>query len=188
MKVTFTGKQEKLTPPQERKLAMAFSRLSKMLERRGEKDIFVTLTTQRHLHRAEVRLNFYDQALAAEGSATEQFNSIMEALDKMEKQAIKNRTKWRDTKRSAGPNRKEAAAETISSEPPKKTASRAAAKSRPAKVVRADSRGNGKPMTVDEAMMAMEDSRDYMVYRDTDSDKVHVLIRRRDGKVDLIEA
>jgi Sigma 54 modulation/S30EA ribosomal protein C terminus len=43
-------------------------------------------------------------------------------------------------------------------------------------------------MTIDEAMLAMEDNREYMVYRDTETDKVSVLIRRRDGKVDLVEA
>ena len=59
---------------------------------------------------------------------------------------------------------------------------------KPSKVVRASGRANGKPMTVDEALIAMEDDRDYLVYRDAGSDKVHVLIRRRDGKVDLVEA
>jgi hypothetical protein len=55
-------------------------------------------------------------------------------------------------------------------------------------VVRASAKSNGKPMTVDEALLAMEEDRDYLVYRDASTDKVHVMIRRRDGKVDLVEA
>ncbi|MCS7043218.1 MAG: sigma 54 modulation/S30EA ribosomal C-terminal domain-containing protein [Bryobacteraceae bacterium] len=59
---------------------------------------------------------------------------------------------------------------------------------RPARVVRASSRANGKPMTLEEAMLAMEDGRDYLVYRDADTDRLQILIRRSDGAVDLVEA
>ena len=37
MNITFTGKQDTLTPSQERKLATQFAKLSKLLEKRGEK-------------------------------------------------------------------------------------------------------------------------------------------------------
>ena len=37
MRITFTGKQDPLSPTQERKLATAFARLSKLIERKGEK-------------------------------------------------------------------------------------------------------------------------------------------------------
>ena len=43
-------------------------------------------------------------------------------------------------------------------------------------------------MTLDEAMLEMENSRDYLVYRDSETDRVSVLVRRRDGNFDLIEA
>ena len=42
-------------------------------------------------------------------------------------------------------------------------------------------------MTLDEAMMEMEENQDYLVYRDADKDCVSVLVRRRDGHFDLIE-
>ena len=101
MKITFTGKQDKLTPAQERKLALAFHRLSKHVDRRGEKTVQVAFDTQRHLQRAEVRLNYYDQALVAQGTGADQFTAVMEAVDKVEKQAQRSRSKWRDTKRGA---------------------------------------------------------------------------------------
>jgi hypothetical protein len=43
-------------------------------------------------------------------------------------------------------------------------------------------------MTLEEAMLAMEDGRDYLVYRDADTDRLQILIRRSDGAVDLVEA
>jgi hypothetical protein len=42
-------------------------------------------------------------------------------------------------------------------------------------------------MTLDEALLEMEKDRDYLVYRDTDTDRVSVLLRRRDGHFDLVE-
>ena len=63
MRITFTGKQDKLAPSQERKLATAFARLSKLIERRGEKGAQVALSSERHRQMAEVRVNFYDQTL-----------------------------------------------------------------------------------------------------------------------------
>jgi len=44
-----------------------------------------------------------------------------------------------------------------------------------------------KPMTLDEALIEMERDRDYLVYRDAETDRVSVLLRRRDGNFDLVE-
>lgn len=203
MKITFTGKQDKLTPSQERKLAMAFARLSKLLERRGEKGAQVILTEERHLRHAEVRVNFYDHTLFGKSSAPDQFTAIMDAVEKVEKQALKLLERKRELKRSKSPRKEEAlaAAETVeAAEGP--AAGRRARKAkkaaepvepeaeelRPARVVRASARANGKPMTLEEAMLAMEDGRDYLVYRDADTDRLQILIRRSDGAVDLVEA
>ena len=43
-------------------------------------------------------------------------------------------------------------------------------------------------MSLDEAMLEMEESQDYMVYRDAQTDRVSVLMRRPDGNFDLIES
>ncbi len=58
---------------------------------------------------------------------------------------------------------------------------------RPAQIVQAAEDGS-KPMTVDEAMIALESGKDYITYRDAETDRVRVLIRRRDGTIDLVEA
>ena len=194
MKITFTGKQDKLNASQERKLAMAFARLSKLLEQKGEKEAQVILSSERHLQNAEIRLNYYDHKLVGEGAAADQFTAVMDAVEKVEKQAIKNRSKWREAKRDtpvrAARTTGDAVAMTEVEAPPAKAtgkAKKAAKGPKPSKVVRATAKINGKPMTIDEAMLAMEDNREYMVYRDTETDKMNVLIRRRDGKVDLVE-
>jgi putative sigma-54 modulation protein len=201
MRITFTGKQEKLAPTQERKLATAFARVSKLIERNGEKAAQVALSSQRHRQMAEVRLNFYDQTMIGEGTGSDQFAALMEAVENVERQALKNREKWRDSKRET-PARKarttgEAQPEPLEAEAPKgakpaKTAKaptkkQAGKSQKPAQVVQASEDGS-KPMTVDEAMMALESGQDYIAYRDSETDRVRVLIRRRDGKIDLVEA
>lgn len=201
MRITFTGKQDKLAPTQERKLATAFARVSKLIERNGEKAAQVALSSQRHRQIAEVRLNFYDQTMIGEGTGSDQFSALMEAVENVERQALKNREKWRDAKRET-PARKarttgEAQPEPLEVEAPKDAKPAKTAKApkkkqtgkspKPAQVVQASEDGS-KPMTVDEAMMALESGQDYIAYRDSETDRVRVLIRRRDGKIDLVEA
>ena len=45
-----------------------------------------------------------------------------------------------------------------------------------------------KPMTLDEALLEMDKTRDYLVYRDAETTACRVLVRRRDGHFDLVEA
>jgi putative sigma-54 modulation protein len=195
MKVTFTGKQEKLTGSQERKLATRFAKLSKMLERRGEKDAKVVLGSERHLHHAEVTVQYYDHSLVGAGSDPDQFAAMMDAVEKLEKQVLRTRNKWRDTKREYPRREVESAAAEAGSSAVPAAPQRPAGKRPPA--AKAGKTGppapgrarpaNGKPMTADEAMLAMDESQDYMVFRDADTNKMNVLVRRRDGGLDLVE-
>jgi|GEM_PF-308771 len=205
MRITFTGKQEKLAPTQERKLATAFTRVSKLIERGGEKVALVALSSQRHLQMAEVRVNFFDQTMIGKGKGVDQFMAIMEAVENLERQALKSREKWRDSKRETPERKVRSTGEPLPDEAlvvaaPKagKAAKAVAAKKAPAKrqgakrmkpaqIVQA-SMEESKPMTVDEAMLAMEDGQDYIAYRDAETDRVRVLIRRSDGQIDLVEA
>jgi len=45
-----------------------------------------------------------------------------------------------------------------------------------------------KPITLEEAVLEMGKRDDYLVYRDADREALSVLIRRKDGNFDLIEA
>ena len=52
-------------------------------------------------------------------------------------------------------------------------------------------RGNGlagKPLTVEEAALALEDqNRDQVTFRDMDTGRLCILLRRRDGALELVE-
>jgi len=180
MKITYTGRQVELAPAQQKKLEARFGKIGKFLDGRREVETRVILSLERHLHRAEATINYYDHQLVGIGSNTDMFNAIADAADKLEKQAVKARTKWRDNKRT--PRKAAPEVETEAA-----TAPQAEAETE-GQVYRVNHHQKRKPMTLDEALLEMEKDRDYLVYRDAETERTAVLVRRRDGNFDLIEA
>jgi len=180
MKVTYRGVHNELPPRFQEKLDAKFAKLSKILERRGEKEAHVVVTSERHLHNAEITLQFYDHQLIGVDSDADLFTAVSKALDKLDKQAVKQREKWREKKRRSNG----AALETaeVVAEPVAGKAGRDAPR-----VYKVNHQGQRKPMTLEEALLEMEGNRDYLVYRDADNECLSVLVRRRDGHFDLIE-
>ena len=99
MKITYTGK-EALTPAENGKIEAKFAKLAKLLDAPGgEREAHVIQAEQRHLKRAEITIQYHDHRLFGEESAADAFTAISTTIDKMEKQILKLREKWRDTKR-----------------------------------------------------------------------------------------
>lgn len=180
MKITYTGRQVELAPAQLKKLESRFSKIGKLLDGRREVETHVILSLERRLHRAEATINYFNHQLVGVGSNSDLFNAIAAAAEKLEKQAVKTRTKWRDTKRTP---RK--AAPEVGAAPAAASAPETESEGR---VYRINHHEKRKPMTLDEALLEMEKNRDYLVYRDSETDRVSVLLRRRDGNFDLVEA
>ncbi|MBX5495445.1 MAG: ribosome-associated translation inhibitor RaiA [Bryobacteraceae bacterium] len=185
MKVTYTGKTDKLLPEQEKKLEARFSKLGKLFDRKGEKEARVIIKSERHLHHAEITANWYDNPIVCTGSDPDLFSAICQAVDKLEKQIVKLRSKWRDTKRTAPKGKAaKAAPETATEE--QEAAGTPVEPAQP-QIFRVNNHSRRKPMTIEEAILEME-KRDYLVYRDADTDRLSVLLRRRDGNFDLVQA
>src|SRR5579862_7785983 len=102
MKVSYRGLARQWPPKVQEKLDSKFAKLSKMLEKRGEKEAHVILTSERHLHKAEINIQFYDHQLVGLGSDGDLFTAVATAIDKLEKQALKQRAKFLEKKRRAG--------------------------------------------------------------------------------------
>jgi putative sigma-54 modulation protein len=185
MKVTFTGKQKDFLPAQKRKMDTRIAKIAKLVDnKKNEQEAHVVFTTERHLTQAEVTVAFYDHKVVSVASETDEFTALSEAFDKMEKQIRRLRTKWRDTKREP----KEAWAED---EPEASVVSVAEVQDEEGaaskRVFRVDLHNKRKPMTLEEAILEMEKGRDHIEYFDSETDKLSVLVRRRDGNFDLIE-
>jgi putative sigma-54 modulation protein len=217
MKVVYTGKTKDFTPQLEKKVEAKLSKLGKMIEQRGEREAHLFHQEERHLHKVEVKLNFYDHQLSAACADGDLLTAVTEAVEKLDKQIIKLRTKWRDTHRdpngtratkekliakadAATPdpvNRKAAVPATLtlvkkasapSSEKLRKPAATVASQKKPPKIYKVAHGVGQKPMSLEEAVLSFDDGEDYVVYRDVDKDSVAVLVRRRDGHLDLIES
>jgi putative sigma-54 modulation protein len=195
MKINYTG-QAAFTPFQQKKLDGKYAKLAKLLDRGGERKAHVILKAQRHLQRAEITVKYYDHDLVSFSSDSDTFTAVCNAIDKLETQILKHRDKWRDTKRTgdakaallkepAAPKKEAQSAKPAKAKAAAKVDGKAAADKRVYKVNR---KNQNKPMTVEEAMLEIDGSSNYMVYRDADSDRVHVLVKRQDGHFDLIES
>ena len=182
MKITYTGRQVELAPAQLRKLEARFAKIGKLLDgKREERDAHVVLSLERKTHTAEATIHYYNHELVGVGNSADLFTAIHLAAEKLEKQCVKARTKFRDAKRT--PHKSAPEVETDKPVPAEGEADsegdRQVYKVKPAQ--------KRKPMTVEEAVLEMDKTRDYLVYRDAQTDKVSVLVRRRDGHFDLVE-
>ena len=176
MKITYTGRQVELAPAQLKKLQAHFAKIGKLLDGKRESEAHVILSQERHLHHAEATIHYYNHQLAGLGSSSDLFEAIRGAAEKLEKQVLKARTKFRDNKRAP----RKGAAEVEQEPAP-------AVEPQPARVHKVNQHQKRKPMTLDEAVLEMDNSRDYLVYRDAQTGGVSVLVRRRDGHYDLVE-
>lgn len=180
MKITYTGRQVELAPAQLKKLEAQFAKTGKLLDGKGDCEIHVVLSLQRHLQRAEATLNYFGHELVGLASDPDLFTAIHGAAEKLEKQALKARAKWRDGRRTAKPGAEDDSAPSVA-----ETKSKADSRVHIYHVNHHDRR---KPMTLEEALLEIDGTRDYMVYRDAVTERIAVLIRRRDGHFDLVEA
>lgn len=195
MTITYTG-QAALAAPQKKKFEEKLKKIAKLLDRGGEKSARVILTTERHLHHAEITVQYYDRPLVGVGSNSDPLQAGVLAIEKLEKQVLKVGEKRRDTSRRPVAKTKRAEP-AIAAETPDKPAAKkselkkaaVAAKVAPAsgRVFKLNPKTLRKPMTVDEAMLELTDGKSHIAFRDADSDRVNVLVRRADGHFDLIE-
>jgi putative sigma-54 modulation protein len=180
MKITYTGRQVELAPAQLKKLQGRFAKIGKLLDGKEERDAHVILSVERKMHKAEATINYYGQQLVGLGSSADLFTAIHLAAEKLEKQCVKARTKWRDAKRVPRKSAPDAEFENgAAPEGETDGTGRQVFKIKPAQ--------RRKPMTVEEAVLEMDKTKDYLVYRDAETDRVSVLLRRRDGHFDLVE-
>ena len=199
MKVTYKGMPHALLPKIQQKLDAKFAKLAKLLDGRGEREAHVIVTQERRMCCAEITLQFHDHKLVGKASDADLFLALSMSLEKLDSQAVKQRAKWRTTHRRNGPGVSRAG-EDVRAEPRREAPEKVAAAASSSKareldgkrVFRVNGVGRRKPMTLDEALLEMEQNRDYLVYRDADREAqregLSVLVRRRDGHFDLIES
>jgi putative sigma-54 modulation protein len=203
MNVEFTGKHYDVTPAVRKQVEHGLTKLQKIL---GNKfDTHVVLSAEKKRHKAEITVIIRNNSLVGIAEAPDMSVAVNEAIDKVDRQAVRFKTKFLAKKRIA---RKAAAAAawsgagTETAEETKvaigfseSTAVDVVVHSFPgvvrmgeAHVVRSEDSVALQPMSVEEAVKeAQYRDREVFVFRDPEG-RVRVLHRKKDGKMELIDA
>jgi putative sigma-54 modulation protein len=196
MNVEYTGRQYEITPNIRKEVETGLNKIRKIL---GDKfETKVVLAVEKHRHKAEITISPRNGPIVGLAQATDMLSAVNEALDHLQKQALKYKTKWLSKKRKAGKKfngeavaeRVEAAVGLSETTAVSVTVHKfpAVAKTTEVHLVRAADSVAMRPMTLEEAIKeAHFRDRDVFVFRDPKG-KVMVLHRTRDGKMELIEA
>jgi putative sigma-54 modulation protein len=203
MNVEYTGRHYEVTPTIRKEVETGLNKLRKILGDRFETKVI--LAVEKHRHKAEITISPRNGPLVGLAQAKDMTIAVSQALDHLEKQAVKYKTKWQAKKRSARKSEEVKKWNGHSPEPQEdaqtkvgvteKTAVPVAvhryppvAKTTEVHLVRSDEAVAMRPMTLEEAIKeAHFRDRDVFVFRDPKG-KVMVLHRTRDGKMELIEA
>ena len=157
-------------------------RLRKFVKIFGEDISFhVIIDVQKERQTAEILLKSKLLDLTGKGQTDDMYNSIVRAIEKLERQALKHKDKVIEVKRQR------AKAKSVAKRLGTQSASARTAKDRDDSIQ--EEEAQRKPMAVEEAVIELNHS-DYpfLVFRNTDSGAVNVLYRRKDGTLGLIRA
>jgi ribosome hibernation promoting factor len=196
MNVEYTGRQYEITPIIRKEVETGLNKIRKLL---GDKfETKVVLAVEKHRHKAEITISPRNGPIVGLAQATDMLSAVHEALDHLQKQALKYKTKWLSKKRKAGKKfngqgeqeNVGAAVGLTESTSVSVTVHKFPAVARTTEVhlVHAKDSVALRPMTLEEAIKeAHFRDRDVFVFRDPKG-KLMVLHRTREGKMELIEA
>lgn len=184
MPFLLTGRHLEVTPALRRLVDTKLSKLGRMLND-SLVSAQVVVAKEKYRHIVEVTAHMRgDHILHGIGDTGAWETSLTQAVEKISHQAKKFKGKWHERKRHAVP------AKAIGEAPQASVRrARGAAPGEPAraKVIR-PSRYAVKPLTLEEAAMAIEEAREaFLVFRNATTDAVNVVYRRKDGNLGLIE-
>src|SRR5437016_5337547 len=97
MDVEYTGRHYEVTPAIRKSVETGLAKIRKIL---GDKfDSKVILAVEKHRHKAEITISSRNGPLVGVAQANDMGIAVNEALEHLEKQAVKYKTRWRSKKR-----------------------------------------------------------------------------------------
>ena len=199
MNVEYTGRQYEITPITRKQVEGGLEKIQKIL---GTFETHVILSAEKRRHIAEITISVRNHApIVGLSEAQEMNTAIGGALDKIERQAVKYKTRWKSKKRQArkkmefaGDSQQETTiaiavnGDLMTAVPVKVHSFPGRVKITETHVIKSSDSVSYKPLTLEEAVKEAEfRDREVFVFRDLEG-RVKVLHRKRDGKMELIEA
>jgi putative sigma-54 modulation protein len=203
MNVEYTGRHCEVSPAIRKEVETGLAKIRKILRDRFETKVI--LSTEKRRHKAEITISPRNGPIVGLAEGHEMRSVVGEALEHLETQALKYKTRWHAKKRTArkteeakkwnGNGAEEVAPLQTRVGLTESTSVEVAVHRFPAvarttevHLVRSDEAVAMRPLTLEEAIKeAHFRDRDVFVFRDP-MGKVMVLHRTRDGRMELIEA
>ncbi|MGA9803639.1 MAG: ribosome-associated translation inhibitor RaiA [Terriglobales bacterium] len=196
MNVEYTARKYEITPAIRKEVENGLNKIRKILGDRFETKVILTVEKRRH--KAEITIDPPHGPIVGLAQTTDMASAVSEALDHLQKQALKHKTKWISKKRKAGKKfdgqSLEGNLEAALGLAENATVSvlvhkfPSVARTTEVHLVHATDSVALRPMTLEEAIKeAHFRDKDVFVFRDPKG-RLIVLHRTRDGKMELIEA
>ena len=199
MNVEYTGRQYEITPITRKQVEGGLEKIQKIL---GTFETHVILSAEKRRHIAEITISVRNHApIVGLSEAQEMNTAIGGALDKIERQAVKYKTRWKSKKRQARKKMEQAGesqqeptiaiavnGDLTTAVPVKVHSFPSRVRVTETHVTKSSDSVSFKPLSLEEAVKEAEfRDREVFVFRDLEG-RVKVLHRKRDGRMELIEA
>jgi ribosome hibernation promoting factor len=188
MDFEYTGRHIDVTPALRAHVEEHFGKIGQLFENATTARAHVIIDVVKNRHIAEILLHWREHTLTAKDTNADMYQAPTRCIGKIEKQALKLKKKIIERKQDAVPL--SAVAPDTSPDDAAVAAAEAApenAERRQGRIIAAR-RYKVKPMTAEEAVMSLaEDGDQFVVFRDSDTDRLSVLYKRKDGNYGLIQ-
>ena len=175
MKIEFTGRHIEVTPALRSHVEDHFSRIRHLFNGNSAK-AHVIISVERGRHRSEIIVNWRREVLTATTTQNDMYQSLSQTVAKIEKQALKLKNKVVDKSHRA----------VKVGEATSRDGEVAPAPSGP-RIINAR-RYAVKPMTAQEAAMRLdEEEAQFLVFTNSDDQRLGVIYKRKDGNFGLIQ-
>jgi putative sigma-54 modulation protein len=180
MSIDITGRHIEITEPIRKFATDRLDRLRGVID--AIQEVHFILTVEKHQrHIAELNIKTRRDFYHAEEVSTDMYTSIAAAVDKVEKQILKDKERLVARKRHNNNHKGEVITTNSVVEVEEILGQRLP------RIIRQNEVA-AKPMSVDDAAVEVGDSdRDFLVFRNSDTERLNVVFKRRDGNIGWIE-
>jgi putative sigma-54 modulation protein len=174
MKFEYTGRHIEVTPALQAHVEGQFEKLQHLFE--GHEGLaHVIIEVLRGRHRSEIIIRWRDKVFTADTTDDDMYLSLSKSIEKIEKQILRLKTKVTDKHHKRTKLGELGETEFASDE---------------VRTPRIRNVNNYpvKPMTAEEAVLHLEDdANQFLVFRDSENERISVIYRRSDGDFGLIQ-
>ncbi|MCL2373517.1 MAG: ribosome-associated translation inhibitor RaiA [Defluviitaleaceae bacterium] len=181
MRFVFTGKNMTVNEGIKDRTQKKVGRLEKLLPDNAE--VYITFSENKHITKMEVSVPLHKRMLRAEVTDGDISDCIDQAVDILERQIIKYKSRLRDRRRRSVATNDEITYLDVAEQVGDATEPAA-----PEIIITRTKRFALKPMDAQEAVMEMELlNHNFYVFRNSWTDEINVVYKRNDGEYGLIE-